>query len=270
MNKKALIEELSKTKAEIEKLIAWISSREEMKVPGSLSCAERGDSIEYYHLLEGRKPRYLGKEDRTLLVSLANKKHYQKMSDTAEREKNQIEKCIKVLKSGQCLSDIDEVYSSLHKGIRALSGPFTVTDDGYASKWYKSNRKGRNQSRSFRGQLVTQKGDIVKSKSELIIADRLDAAGVPYIYEFTAGLSGGDYIFHPDFLVLNKRTRQQFFWEHCGKMDDPTYCAETQYRLDKYAQNGFFPGKNMILTYESSKLPLSTTYVDMLIKEFLL
>ena len=270
MTKKILINELCKLDSDLTDLLKYIAAKEELNLPGSLTCAVRGKKTEYYQMLENGKTVFLGNDKEALRLSLAKKKHYQKMADTAEREKQQIARCLKALKGGRGLSDIDDVYPSLPSGIQVLTGPFTITDDGYASKWYRSNRKGRNQTRSVRGQLVTQKGDIVKSKSELIIADRLDSAGVPYIYEYTTGLSDGDYIFHPDFLVLNKRTRQQFFWEHCGKMDDPSYCAETQYRLDKYAQNGYFPGKNMIFTYESSKLPLSTGYVDMLIKEFLL
>lgn len=270
MNKKSIIGELSNLRDELERIQSYIKSKDELKVSGSLRCSKRDGKYEYLCLSEEGKVQYLGKDDMKIREQLAKKKQYQKMFDAAEREKVQIEKCIKTLQSGKCISDIDDVYPSLHKGIRKLVGPFTITDDGYASKWLKEWRRARSQRRQLTGTLETQQGDKVKSKSEVIIADRLDSAGVPYVYEVTMGLDDGDSIRYPDFLVLNKRTRKQYIWEHLGMMDNGSYCVESQIKLEEYARNGYFPGKNLLITYESQNRPLSTRYVDQLIKEFLL
>lgn len=270
MNKRSIIAELNKLEADLQRLQSYLKAKEELSIPGSLSCTDRDSYIEYKHLLEDGTAKYLRKDESQLITSLAKKKHYQKMLEAAEREVVQIEKCISVLQSGKCISDIDDVYPSLHKGIRSLVGPFTITDDGYASKWLKDWRRARSQKRQITGALETQQGDKVKSKSEVIIADRLDAAGVPYVYEVSLGLDKGESIRYPDFLVLNKRTRKQYIWEHFGMMDNSSYCVESQIKLEEYARNGYFPGKNLIITYESQNRPLSTRYVDQLIKEFLI
>lgn len=270
MNKKSIIQELTKLESELTTLISLISEKPELKVSGSLICYERGETIEYQHLLDDGSRVYIAKDNRKLLVSLAQKKHYLKMMDAATREIKQIDRCLKALQSDRCISDIDDVFPSLHKGIQNLSGPFTVTDDGYAVKWLKDNLKGSTGKKQLTGELETSRGIKVKSKSEVIIADRLDLAGVPYVYEFTLGLDNGNSIRYPDFYVLNKRTRKTYFWEHLGMLDKGNYCYASQVKLDEYARNGYFPGKNLLITFESENRPLSTKYVDMLIKEYLL
>jgi len=68
-------------------------------------------------------------------------------------------------------------------------------------------------------ELYTAKGERVRSKSEIIIADSLMRAGVPYRYEFPIILNGYGKIY-PDFTVLNVGLRKELYWEHLGMMDD--------------------------------------------------
>ncbi len=76
-------------------------------------------------------------------------------------------------------------------------------------------------------------------------------------------------VLHPDFFVLNKRTRKAYFWEHLGMMDSPSYCIDNVRKLQDYANAGYLQGKNFIVTFETSKTPLETKYIDALIKEYL-
>ena len=270
MNKTQLIEELRKMDGQLDILISDLKGRPEMRAEGRLVCSSRGNCTEFRRIFDDGRSIYLGNDDHELLVSLAKKRHFSKMLETAGNEKKQIAGCLRLLSSGRALSDIDEVYGSLHKGIRKLCGPFTITNDGYAIQWYKKNSRYRSQTKNITGTLETQRGDKVNSKSEVIIADRLDAAGVPYIYEVTLGLDGGDVVRYPDFMVLNKRLRKTYYWEHLGMMDKGTYSTDAQMKLELYARNGIFPGKNLLVSFESERMPLSTRYVDMLIKEYLI
>jgi hypothetical protein len=105
-------------------------------------------------------------------------------------------------------------------------------------------------------------------------------AGVPYRYEFPLLMDKNanypdfsDYDFcrlHPDFYCLNLRTRGEFAWEHFGMMDDLEYAARAAEKIQLYQENGFFPGKNLIITMETSKKPLSSRGLKNLIKEYLL
>ena len=96
----------------------------------------------------------------------------------------------------------------------------------------------------------------------------LNNKGIPYHYEVPVKINSS-ITFHPDFFCLNKRTRQEFYWEHCGKMDDPEYSGDLVRRLTLYAQKNIIPGKNLILTMETLKTPLNTKDVERTIETFL-
>ena len=77
-------------------------------------------------------------------------------------------------------------------------------------------------------------------------------------------------------IVTVKRVRgsggliiKKFAWEHFGMMDDPDYAARATEKLELYAENGFFPGKNLIITMETSAKPLSSKLLKSLIKTYL-
>lgn len=62
---------------------------------------------------------------------------------------------------------------------------------------------------------------------------------------------------YPDFTLLNIRTRKEILWEHFGMMDDPEYVEKAVQKIMTYEQNEIFQGENLILTYETRKIPLN-------------
>ena len=269
MNKKKLQAELPKMLKELDQLISYIEKQPVLLEKGSLVvCAKENTPLVYKSTEDGRR-EYLGKDKQEEIRSLAKKAHYSKMLAAARKERDQIEKCIKVLNSGKGITDIDDVYPSLNKVIRKTEGPFTITDDGYVSRWLKKYNFLRDRN-ELNGQHKTLKGEYVKSKSEVIIADRLTYYGVPYVYEVTAASDPFQDMSKPDFIVLNKRTREELFWEHLGKMGDPKYAARNQIKMEQFAKQGIIMGKNLIVSFECGDRPLSTEYVDSIIKQLLL
>jgi hypothetical protein len=118
----------------------------------------------------------------------------------------------------------------------------------------------------------TPRGDKVRSKSEWIIASMLENAGVPYRYEEIVPLDGRVGVFmHPDFTVLNKRTRQVYYWEHCGMMGERDYMENSfMPKMSEYYNFEFFPGDKILLTFESKDHPLDTVDVKRLIDKYLI
>ena len=103
-----------------------------------------------------------------------------------------------------------------------------------------------------------------------MIADRLFNAKIPYRYEQLLMLDLRTNLFYyPDFTILNTRTRQVYYWEHLGLLGDNSYCDDNIKKLCDYAEYGIIHGKNLILSYECEGRPLSTTYVNKMIEEFL-
>ena len=269
MNKKAILSELGKRLDELNKFISYLEKQSVMKEKGSLVVCESTKAVNTYKVSEDGRREYLGKDRQEEIRTLAKKAHYTKMLSAARKERDQIEKCIKILNSGKGITDIDDVYPSLNKVIRRTEGPFAITDDGYVSKWLKKYNALRDR-KELNGQNKTLKGEYVKSKSEVIIADRLTYYGVPYVYEVTTAAEDYWDVRSPDFLILNKRTREEFFWEHLGKMGDPQYAARNQIKMEQFAKQGIIMGKNLIVSFECGERPLSTEYVDSVIKALLL
>ena len=52
-------------------------------------------------------------------------------------------------------------------------------------------------------------------------------------------------------------------------LDDQAYAARAAEKLELYAENGFFPGKNLIISMETSAKPLSSKLLKSLIKTYL-
>ena len=267
MNKTHLIKELQEMDEQLGNLIEKLAGRS-FKEPGTLQCSGRRNGTSFYRV-DGEAKTYLGKDDHDVVVTLANKLFTEKMLGAAKAEKGQIEKCLKTLNSGRAIADIDEVFPSLHQAVQKLVSPIEDDDEKYAKAWYNKYKSFANRNKELNSPLKTARGETVKSKSEIIIADRLDRAGIPYIYEIS--FSFVEYrMRYPDVFILNKRTRKEYVWEHQGKMDDKKYCLDSQLKLEQFAKNGYLLGKNLIFTYEGSERSLSTEYVDELIKQFLI
>ena len=52
-------------------------------------------------------------------------------------------------------------------------------------------------------------------------------------------------------------------------MDDPDYATRATEKLQLYAENGFYPGKNLIVTMETTQNQLSSKILKKIIKTYL-
>ncbi|MEQ8835642.1 MAG: AAA family ATPase [Lacipirellulaceae bacterium] len=85
----------------------------------------------------------------------------------------------------------------------------------------------------------TQRGHLVRSKSELIIADKLHAAGIPYEYEQQVMLNGRER--YPDFVITDDDSGKTYYWEHLGMMSEPKYRIRWGKKLSEYRAEGILP-----------------------------
>lgn len=85
----------------------------------------------------------------------------------------------------------------------------------------------------------TERGDLVRSKSELVIADKLYGAGVDYVYEKPLVTSGGTR--YPDFTIEDDASGITYYWEHLGLLDDPAYRARWDRKREEYLKEGIEP-----------------------------
>jgi len=96
----------------------------------------------------------------------------------------------------------------------------------------------------------TLKGHMVRSKTELIISDKLHKAGVSYDYEKPLDGPVRKGRIFPDFSFADA-SGVLIVWEHFGRMDDPKYLDGHEWKMKWYADNGFIEGENLFLTHET-------------------
>ena len=102
---------------------------------------------------------------------------------------------------------------------------------------------------------------MVRSKSELIIADKLFKAGLDYEYEKPLnGTTRRGRIF-PDFSFVDA-AGDQVIWEHFGRMDDPQYLKGHEWKMKWYKENGFEEGENLFLTTETLSSGLDSAELE--------
>ena len=77
----------------------------------------------------------------------------------------------------------------------------------------------------------------MRSKSELVIADKLHARGIDYAYEQPLVLSNGRTRY-PDFTIADHARGITFYWEHLGMLDDPGYKARWERERAEYLESG--------------------------------
>lgn len=86
----------------------------------------------------------------------------------------------------------------------------------------------------------TERGDLVRSKSELVIADKLHARGINYAYEQRLILGEGR-VRYPDFTIADHTSGITYYWEHMGLLDDSQYRARWERKRAEYLAAGIRP-----------------------------
>jgi hypothetical protein len=98
------------------------------------------------------------------------------------------------------------------------------------------------ECRFLEGGLIhrTERGELVRSKSELVIADKLHARGIDYAYEQPLVLPNGRTRY-PDFTIADHARGMTFYWEHLGMLDDPGYRSRWEHKRAEYLEFGIRP-----------------------------
>ena len=206
---------------------------------------------------------YIRKSNKELIQQLADKKYDQKIIKESERELTAINDFLKKTDGLK----YEQIYTKLTESEKSLISPIILDDVAFARTW-QSEEYDRKGFKDGYPEHYSNRGERMRSKSEVLIANALDNAGIPYHYEKPLILNSGKII-HPDFTVLNLNTRQEYFWEHLGMMDNTEYALDALNRINEYEWNSIFPGKKLIITHEYSQHPLNTSAIANIIREYL-
>ncbi|MCL7412853.1 MAG: AAA family ATPase [ANME-2 cluster archaeon] len=118
----------------------------------------------------------------------------------------------------------------------------------------------------------TERGEAVRSKSEVIIADKLHNWKLDYHYETPLEFDG--VVKYPDFTIEDDNTGITYYWEHCGMLQDPAYETRWKKKLEWYREHDIKPRqenmkaiRQLIVTEDKPDGGIDSQMIAELIKE---
>ena len=241
---------------------------------GSLYTITNKNTSQYYWKKDkyDKHGKYISKKNDELIRALAQKEYETQVLKSVTKNKRYIQKIL----DSYMFDGVTKVYENLSTSKKEKIEAYSLPEKEFAERWSFEQQalKERLQTKISNkyefdedSELTTDKGEPVRSKSEKIIADKLNKKGVPYVYEQPLLFNGYCYIV-PDFKVLNRKTRKEIYWEHLGMMDDADYVEKAIKKIELYEKNGIFQGDKLIVTYETKEHPLNVKHVDKMIGQY--
>lgn len=196
---------------------------------------------------------YISYRDKNKIKTYLQKKYNEETIKALNIEIVNLEKFL--IKSKQSVEILQNIYSNYPEIIKEMVNPIDMNDEDYIKFWVNQPYEGKIIGENV-PVLISDKGDRVRSKSELNIANHLFRNNIPYKYE--CPLMVGGRLLYPDFTVLDVKRRKEIYWEHRGMMDEKDYSREAVSRVRMYAKSGIILGDNLIITEETLYSPLGT------------
>ena len=238
---------------------------------GCLKWQNKNGKTYYYHqFMKDNKwvRRYIKKGELSLAKTLAQKQYYTSIRPILEKMLDEIKRFAK-----KCpLNELEEIYDNLSVERKNLVMPLQASAKEKVKQWetevYEKNLMYPENLR-----FETEKGDMVRSKSEVIIANILYRNRKNILYKYERPLevieNGRQKTIYPDFTILNKHTGEITYWEHAGRMDDPYYANDFVKKMNTYIANDLLPGRDVVVSFESQSNPLDIKVVKRLVKQII-
>lgn len=134
------------------------------------------------------------------------------------------------------MRSLDDFYFNLSSDRKNIVTPVDNTHVYYFNEW-KNEKYDSLPFRDSDQEIITNKGDRVRSKTEKILADKFFNFGIEYKYECPISIAGE--VKYPNFTFFDFKTGEEIYWEHFGMMDDDDYSKNAFKKLNFYQRNNF-------------------------------
>ena len=257
-----LYDSLKAEQVRLSSLICDLERRVKKLPEGDLCFWKNGSKYKYFAVIDGKR-HYISLKEQDRIRELAQKKYLETMLVDAQKEKQAIDKYLKMHVEEK---QADVLIMTKPHLVDLLQPMFQIRDERL-EKWAKAEYPS---SAGHPEHLIHEgpEGRMYRSKSEAWIANALYTNRIPFRYEWDKIINGRVYPI--DFTIRHPVTGETYYWEHLGLMDDLGYARRNAQKLVDYESAGIFPGVNLILTYESGQFPLSIGQIEKIVREWFL
>ena len=223
--------------------------------PGELFFRKNGRYFKYYCKTE-QSTRYIPHKSNSELQTYALKKYLSQKLEDLRFEQSALHNCISSYENHSFKSeDLLSPNSGIHDLLTSSLSKFNVETETWLQESFEKNPYHPEQLK-----YLSISGNILRSKSELLIDTALFTHHIPFRYECSLVLD--DNTIYPDFTILHPVTSELYYWEHFGLLDNTSYKQKASHKVQQYMMNGLFPSDHLITTYESENIVFTPQIIE--------
>lgn len=224
---------------------------------GKLTVARQGKGT-YYSEFEAGSKTYLGTADNEMVKALQQRRFLEASIQRIDHNLKLMDQYV------QAYQPIDRLSV-----LQALPGAYrdtedlNLTGDTWAQAPY-------DKSTQYPQWLTHQtlKGDLVRTKSEALVANLLYNKGIPYHYEENLKLPEG--VIAPDFKIAVRSENRFKLLEHCGMLGSDKYVRRFNWKLQTYIRNGYIPWRDVFFTFDDLSGSIDTKAISQMMDHYFL
>lgn len=242
-----------------EELETWLRDAPE----GDVKVIRHRKGVQFYFRANksDKNGKYMPKKSEALAHILVQKRYNQQLLKQAKKDSVLFSRFLKAYDP----DDIIKLYEKTEDLRKPYIIPWERPDEEDREYWESMAYEGKDFADNA-PEHFTDKNERVRSKSEVMIANALARADIPYRYECPLQLM--DHVVYPDFTILRLRDRKEIFWEHFGLMDQADYAENALRKVRAYANSGIFLGDRLIITAETERVPINSTAIRQVINTY--
>lgn len=242
---------------------------------GKLVHVKAADGERYYvEVRDGERPSRRGITRRPdLVATFARKEYLRKALAVIDHDVRTLERAVRRYKRfdpEEVVGSLSSAYRDLpldafyHPLVDTVALSLDATDEQRIASHaaWGAEAPGPSDYLPEGRTLRTSRGERMRSKAEVLIAETLYSYGIPFRYE--QELEAGGATFHPDF-TFEGAGGKEFYLEFCGMMDDPAYVEGHKRKRSAYEAAGIAEWDNIIYLYASGN-SMDMMYVDSVVR----
>jgi len=193
----------------------------------------------FYHVINGRRGGIT--KNTPLIKKLCRKKYLQARKAQLTHNLFRLGNKDKPLN----LATPEELIASFSKTYQSLPISYFYHSD---AEKYLQRQCNTNNYKTENLTYETNGGTLVRTKSELMIANLLEELEIPYRYEIPIKMGGK--VRYLDFTIVHPFTGEIIIWEHFGALHLEGYEKGMNKKMKEYLTHGLRPFETLIYTFE--------------------
>ena len=260
---KIVLKELKNLRKAISKHSRAISSYDSYRLVNS--SPKDHSKQKFYVVKKGSsKRRYLGTDESAHVKNIKTARYLKKLLQVVDNDIRLLETLDRdfVLPDHACINDL------LPKVYRTDKPPVLAQSSGAAAEWKQKMEAEKEKFEPYRPEDLTfmaQDGTMMRSLSEVLIANHLLSLGITFVYELPLKHHGK--IIRPDFTILSPvDNKTVIIIEHQGAMDSPEYQGKYIRTILFYLETKMIPNRDVFFTFNHLNRNLDLRQIDSILR----